>query len=162
MSLLEEIKVKSVNDQIPIVRDQTISFIKETINELKATTIFEVGSAYGYSALAFSQCPCAKKIITIEKDVQRFNVAKQFLKNETKIQIVNADAFTYEPKYIYDFIFIDGCKSHQEKLVDKYLLNLKPNGKMIIDNIHLQKFKDIDQLTKNQKNLIKKVESFKQ
>jgi predicted O-methyltransferase YrrM len=162
MSLLEIIKNKSLADNIPIVRDQTVDFIKNIIEQIKTSTILEIGTAYGYSAYAMSECSCVKTITTIEKDIKRFEIARAFLQKEGKIVLVNADAFNYPLDRNYDLIFIDGCKSHQEILVDKCLSSLSIKGKIIIDNINFQKFNGVEELTKNQSKLIKKVETFKQ
>jgi predicted O-methyltransferase YrrM len=59
-------------------------------------------------------------------------------------------------------VFIDGPKSHQDVLVNKFIKQLNPNGVIVVDNIYLKKFNNLSNLTKNQKALIDKVRSFRE
>lgn len=162
MNLLTQIKQKSIQDKIPIVRDNTLGVINHLISNNGYSSILELGTAYGYSAYYFSLNKQVNKITTIEKDKQRYDIAREFLKTNEKIKLINDDVFLYKPKKQYDLIFVDGPKSHQEKLVDKYLQYLNKNGTMVIDNIYLKKFDDLASLTKNQKNLIIKIKKFRE
>jgi predicted O-methyltransferase YrrM len=159
--MLNKILEKSIQDNIPIVRDNTLDFINKIIKMNNITSILEIGSGYGYSSYSFSLNDKINTILTIEKNVKNYEIANEFLRN-SKVKIVNCDAFEIELwKQKFDLIFIDGPKSHQELLVTKYLKHLNPHGIMIIDNIFLRKFNNQKYLTKNQKNLVKKVNEFK-
>jgi len=85
---------------------------------------------------------------------------QEYIGANKKIKIFNDDAFEWKSNKKYDLIFIDGPKSKQEILVDKYLTYLNPNGTMVVDNILLKKFDGREVLTKNQKKLIQKVRDF--
>jgi predicted O-methyltransferase YrrM len=156
MTILE----KSLQDNIPIVRKNTIQYIIDLISKNNYSTILEIGTAYGYSSDKISTIPCVNKIVTIERDLNRFNTASYFLKNNKKIVILNEDAFYFNTMESFDFIFIDGPKSNQEILVEKYYQYLNVGGTMVIDNIFLKKFNDVTNLTKNQSNLVDKVKKF--
>lgn len=160
MNLLEIIKQQSQKDNVPIVRDDTLTFINKYINEHGIKTVLEIGTAYGYSAYAMSLTN-VRQIVTIEKDFNSFTIASSFLKDSNKIMIINDNAFDYIPVKSFDLIFVDGPKSHQEQLINKYINCLNPNGAIIVDNIFLRKFDNIPNLTKNQKSLVKKVTEFR-
>ncbi|MDR2461646.1 MAG: class I SAM-dependent methyltransferase [Mycoplasmataceae bacterium] len=159
-NIIEEIKKNSLDDKIPIVREKTIKYICDLISKNNYENILEIGTAYGYSSATICQEQCVKNILTIEKNIYSFNKAKKFLKNFKKIHLINDDAFLFEPVQLFDLIFIDGPKSHQENLVEKYLKFLSPNGRMIVDNIFLKKIANISDRTKNQKKILEKVEKF--
>jgi predicted O-methyltransferase YrrM len=161
LKLIDSIKSLCVSKNIPISRDRTINFIQDTINKKRYQTILEIGTAYGYSASCMMLCDSVNKIVTIEKNISNFTIAESFLKSIKEVTCVNQDAFDYEPLQKFDFIFIDGSKSHQDKLLLKYLTYLNPNGCIMVDNIFLKKFNKQDALTRNQKKLIDKVNQFR-
>lgn len=159
----QELKENCIQNKIPYLNNDTLAFIKKLIIDNKYHTILEIGTAYGYSAQCFSEIEVIDKILTIEKDSARYKKACAFLSNNKKISIVNEDAHAYklDSLQVFDLIFIDGAKSHQELLVNKYLPLLKNNGKMVIDNIFLKKFNN-KTLSKNQKKLVKKINIFRE
>jgi predicted O-methyltransferase YrrM len=156
---LTELKELCIENSIPIIRDNTAKYIADLINDQQYKSLLEIGSAYGYSALYFYQF--IKDITTIEKNIDNFKIVSKYLTGEN-IVFLCADAFEYVPNKKYDVIFIDACKSHQDILVTKYLEYLNFNGVMFIDNIYLKKFDKHDVLTKNQRNLMKKVVKFQE
>jgi predicted O-methyltransferase YrrM len=161
MDKLEQLLKKCNDDKVPIVRDKTLSLMKNIIISKHYTTILEIGAAYGYSAYCLSQISDVTKLVTIEKNVDSYNIANAFLHEIKTIELIDANAFDIELNSKFDFIFLDGPKSHQEKLVLKFLKHLIHGGKMFIDNIYLKKFENIESPTKNQISLIKKVNQFK-
>ena len=82
LEVLEEVRVKAIEDHIPIIMDDTLEVIKEYLENIKPTRILEIGTAVGYSAsqfIRFSGENC--KIDTIELDEERANVAIENIKN---------------------------------------------------------------------------------
>jgi predicted O-methyltransferase YrrM len=159
---IRELKKICIDDNIPFVRDNTLNFIIHQIQDNDYHTVLEIGTAYGYSAKAFSLITGIKEVISLERNTKNFEKAKEFLSADSKIKLINANAFDFQPKRTYDFIFIDGPKSHQEQLVTKYLTYLDARGTMVVDNIYLKKYRDAPFLTRNQQNLLKKIRAFQQ
>jgi predicted O-methyltransferase YrrM len=157
---LELIHEKSIQNNIPVVRPKTIDMINNIIVDNNFSTILEIGTAYGYSAQYMSLNDCVQKIVTVEKNESNYNVAKSSLLKNQKIKCINANAFDVELNEKFDFIFIDGPKSHQEELVKKFVKLLNKNGIMVIDNIYLKKFTRRTTLTKDQRKLLEKVKQF--
>jgi predicted O-methyltransferase YrrM len=108
-----------------------------------------------------SLCKSVHKVVTLEKNPNNWTIAKHFLNNVNKIELINTDAFLYTPHDIFDLILLDGPKSHQEELVKKYLDYLSPNGLIIVDNIYLKKITTKTNLNKNQQKLVVKLTNFK-
>ncbi|GHU33497.1 O-methyltransferase [Bacilli bacterium] len=159
---IKQLKKVCLNDHIPIIRDDTLDLIIHLIQDHDFHTVLEIGTAYGYSAKAFSVITGIKTVTSLELNRENYQKASSYLSNEPKIQLINVNAFNFQPEKTYDFIFIDGPKSHQEKLVIKYLSYLNPRGMMVIDNIFLKKFQGQTNLTRNQQSLLKKVKTFEQ
>lgn len=157
----EALLKKCHDDNIPIVRDKTKDLVLSLIDQYNCNSLLEIGTAYGYSCSLWLRSSKIKKIISLEKLTSNYEIAKFFL-NDPRLELINNDAFVYEPTQKFDLIFIDGPKSHQEKLVTKYLNYLNPKGIMVIDNLFLKKFSELPkiQLTKNQIKLLNKVNSF--
>lgn len=163
-SKLLELKNICINNNIPIIRDNTLDLILDWIKNNDIYSILEIGTAYGYSSLAFSMNEKINFIETIEKNFNNYKIAIDFispLKIE-KLNLLNIDAFEYETNKKFDLIFIDGPKSNQIKLFNKYLHFLSDNGVIFIDNLYLNKIRNIpeESKTNSQKNIIKKVDEF--
>src|SRR5690554_1157147 len=106
-TLIEKLKEHCINSNIPIIEDDSLNFIKDIINKNNYQSILEIGTAYGYSAISFSN---EKTIIdTIEKDNLRANEANKWIKKTNyKINVINDDALVYQGlNKKYDLIFID-------------------------------------------------------
>lgn len=153
---------KCINDNIPIIRKQTATFILSIIDSNKYKSILEIGTAYGYSCSIWLKNENIQKVVSIEKLEKNYVIAKSYL-NDSRLQLLNEDAFKFDTIDKFDLIFIDGPKSNQEKLIEKYLNYLNLNGVIIIDNLYLNKFSKLDKslLTKNQLKLINKVNNFR-
>lgn len=158
---LEDLKAICLNDFIPIVRDETLSIMINIINDNKYKTVLELGTAYGYSAMALCLNTKIKKLVSIELRPSNFNKAFNYLRNLKQVQLHNMNAFNYEPNEKYDFIFFDACKSHQDQLFEKYKKYLNDNGTIFIDNLYLKKFANKKELTKSQLNLLEKLKNFR-
>lgn len=150
-------------NKIPIIREKTAQLIFNFIINKKYQSILEIGTAYGFSTLIWNQIDSIKLIVSVEKKIENYIVASKFLTNKKKITLINDDAFNYSPNKNFDLIFIDGPKSRQDKLVEKYINYLNDNGIIVIDNLFLKKYANVqfEKLTKNQKKLLIKVNNFR-
>lgn len=139
--MLEEIKQYARTSWIPIILDDSLSYIENLLNNRKINRILEIGTAIGYSSICFSKFLAENgKIDTIEIDKQRIMLAKANLNMmhvTDKINIIEGDALKILPKLDskYDFIFIDGPKSHYIEYLPICLNLLADNGIIIADNI---------------------------
>ena len=121
---INNLKIEALNQNIPILSDDGLFFLIETIKNEKAKRVLEIGSAIGYSAIAIAlMTDC--HVYTIEKDKSRYEQALIHIKAfelEDKITIVNDDALTHiikdhEP---FDCIFIDAGKAQYKKFFNLY------------------------------------------
>lgn len=161
-SEIESWKRFCLENKIPIIRDKTAHFLVEFLKQKQINTLLEIGTAYGYSTAIFAEHTKLEKIISLEIDENSYELASVFLKKYSQIKLLNKDAFAANIIEKFDLIFLDGPKSHQEILINKYINNLNENGFFVVDNIYLNKIRNIpvNSRTSSQNSLIKKLDLF--
>lgn len=138
---LELIKVKALDDNIPIIMDDTLEYILNIYKEHKISSILEIGTAVGYSAICFTEILNENGFVdTIERDEDRINQAKENIKKaevQDKINIFSGDAVEILPTINkkYDMIFIDAAKGKYPFFLNEALRMLNKNGVILADNI---------------------------
>ena len=121
--------------------DDTLEVIGKVLEEKKPSSILEIGTAVGYSAICFSKYLSKNGIIdTIERDEKRIYEAKQNIKNmnlENVIHIFEGDAVEILPTLNkkYDIVFIDAAKGKYPFFLNEALRLLNNNGIIFADNI---------------------------
>lgn len=162
---LSEIEEYAKEKRIPIMMKDGIEFLCNYIKEHKIKRILEIGSAIGYSAIKMALIDKDIKIVTIERDKERYDEAikniNYFNLNE-QIEIVNGDAMDVSIDGMYDLIFIDASKGHNIEFFEKYQNNLDKNGVIITDNLSFHGLVEDESLieTKNQRGIVRKIRMF--
>ena len=137
----KEMKQKALNEQIPIIMDDTLEKIDEILTIKKPNKILEIGTAVGYSAICFSKYLSKNgKIDTIERDEERISEAKINFEKvgvSDKINIYAGDAVEILPTLNekYDVVFIDAAKGKYPFFLKEALRMIKPSGIILADNI---------------------------
>ena len=140
--MLDEIRKYARESWIPVILDDSLDYIESKIlNGKKIERILEIGTAIGYSAICFSKfLTDSGKIDTIEIDKQRIMLAKaniDMMQISDKVNIIEGDALkvlkSLDKKY--DFIFIDGPKSHYVEYLPICLKLLADGGTIVADNV---------------------------
>lgn len=138
---LKIIKEKALENHIPIIMDDTLEYIYKLYNGQKISSILEIGTAVGYSAICFTEILNNNGFIdTIERDEERAEEAKiNIVKAEVqdKINIIVGDAVDILPNINkkYDMIFIDAAKGKYPFFLNEALRMLNKNGVILADNI---------------------------
>lgn len=162
---LSEIEEYAKEKRIPIMMKDGIEFLCNYIKEHKIKRILEIGSAIGYSAIKMALVDKDIKIVTIERDKERYDEAIKnidyFNLNE-QIEIINGDAMDVSVDGMYDLIFIDASKGHNIDFFEKYQNNLNKNGVIITDNLSFHGLVEDECLieTKNQRGIVRKIKMF--
>lgn len=162
---LSEIEEYAKEKRIPIMMKDGIEFLCNYIKEHKIKRILEIGSAIGYSAIKMALIDKDIKIVTIERDKERYDEAIKnidyFNLNE-QIEIINGDAMDVSVDGMYDLIFIDASKGHNIDFFEKYQNNLNKNGVIITDNLSFHGLVEDECLieTKNQRGIVRKIKMF--
>lgn len=127
---------------VPIMESTSMCMMLQLLEVQHPKKILEIGTAIGYSAIRMAErCPDAF-IVTLERDQERADVARENIKKsgkESQISLIVGDALeqssvvsTYES---FDAIFIDAAKGQYERFFTLYEPMLKVGGLMISDNI---------------------------
>lgn len=139
--ICEKIRKEALEDEVPIIRMETASFLKMLLTLKCPQNILEVGTAVGYSAILMSEyIPKDAHITTIEKYEPRIVVAKENIKRAQKenvITLLEGDALSVmkELNDSYDFIFMDAAKGQYIHFFPEAMRLLKKGGVLVSDNV---------------------------
>lgn len=163
--MLSEIEEYAKEKKIPIMLSDGIDYLCNYIKENKIKRILEIGSAIGYSAIRMALVNSDIVVVTIEKDVDRYNIAKSNIKKfnlDKQIDIILGDALETNIEGEFDLIFIDASKGNNINFFKKYSANLREYGIIITDNLFFHGLVNDETLikTKNQRGIVRKIKEF--
>lgn len=162
---LEKLEEFARNNNIPIMQKDGIEFLTNYIKENNIKNILEIGSAIGYSAIKMALVDSDIQVTTIERDIDRYNLAleniKEFNLND-RINIILCDALDIELNDKFDLIFIDAAKSQYIKFFEKFDKNLNIGGVIVTDNLSFHGLVDDETKTtnRNTKQLVRKIKKY--
>jgi len=144
---LEEIRVElhKHNVESMSVSGAEARLLQFLVRALSVKKIVEVGTLFGYSALAFAKAlPADGRVWTLEKSPENFAIAQsQFAKfaEGCKITALNGDAAevlsTIENEGPFDMVFIDADKAGYLAYLDWAERNVRHGGYIVGDNTYL-------------------------
>lgn len=162
--LIEEIRLYGKNNNVPIMSVETIETINKIIDENNIHSVLEIGTAIGYSTICFASNNNVSRVVSIERDDERENIAIENVKKSglSNIELIHDDALNTEINEKFDLVIIDAAKSQNTKFFNKYKLNLNDDGIIIIDNLefhgYVGKSKEIK--SRNLRQMVRKIEKF--
>ena len=163
---ITEIKKVALDNDIPIMQDETIDFITDYIEKNKVRTILEVGTAVGYSAIMMASSNPLVRVVSIEKDKNRYIEAVKNIKKvnlEDRITLIFNNALDVKLDEKFDLIIIDAAKSKNLDFFSHFEKNLEVNGAIITDNMNFHGYveKDLSEISsKNIRGLVKKIRKY--
>lgn len=165
MKLIEEMEAYAKEHNVPIMQKEGIDFMCSFIEEHHCTSILEIGSAIGYSAIRMAMLNPNIKVVTIERDDERYekaveNIAKAGLDNQ--ITLLHGDALETELSGCFDLLFIDAAKAQYTRFFERYEGLLKQGGYVITDNLKFHGLVEHNELatSRNLRQLVKKIGKF--
>ena len=162
---IQEIMVEALNDEVPIIRRETMSLIRFLLKCHKPVHILEVGAAVGFSAILMSEyMPKGSSIITIERMEERIVKARENLSKTNRDNVItllegdaaeiledlvhgntsHLDKFGLQvdnkkskASYVgyFDFIFMDAAKGQYMNFFPNIMKLLKTDGILLTDNV---------------------------
>ncbi len=165
-TLLKELEEYAREEKIPIMQPEGIKFLTNYIDLHNVKSVLEIGSAIGYSAIKMALANPDVKIVTIEKDEQRYLEGVKNIKKfglEKRITILFNDALTVKIDDTFDLIFIDAAKAQNINFFTHFEKNLKNDGTIITDNIffHGYTYMDPEQIeSKNIRGIARKIREY--
>lgn len=148
-NILRELEQLAKKEHLPSIGPIKGKIISEIIQKYKPTTILEIGTLHGYSAILMTALLLDyyhdAKLITIEieknlADIARKNIGKAGLAH--KIEVVCGNALDVIPTltaYKFDLIFLDAVKSEYLQYLKLIEVNelMKKGSVVIADNVLL-------------------------
>ena len=128
-------------NNIPIITEDVERLVKIILKSSSSKSLFEVGSAVGYSSCVFADTMGKDSYVkTIERDEIRYIEAKNNIKKygfEDNIDLCLDDAgeVLKNEEKVYDVVFLDGNKGHYIHMLEDCKRILKPGGLLICDNV---------------------------
>lgn len=161
-----ELKKFALENNVPIIRDNELKWLMEYIQKNNVKTIFEIGSAIGYSALNFCSISEQIKVDTIEYNKERFELTTRNIEGSKQINAIYGDALEFDHALLkyrpYDMIFLDGPKSSFLKQVEIFKHYSSDDGVFIIDNIFLNVIRNNPEKMqdKRKRRMVEKIDQF--
>ena len=148
-NILRELEQLAKKEHLPSIGPIKGKIISEIIQKYKPTTILEIGTLHGYSAILMTDLLLSyyhdAKLITIEieknlADIARKNIGKAGLAH--KIEVVCGNALDVIPTltaYKFGLVFLDAVKSEYFQYLKLIEVNelMKKGSVVIADNVLL-------------------------
>ena len=118
------------------VEEETANLLAMMVMIKKPKIILELGTSNGYSTFHLALNP-AIRVVTVDVETARNNLAKETLKNFTNIEFITERIETYIPKVDYkiDMLFLDANKPNYLNYLLHLEEKLNPEALIIADNI---------------------------
>lgn len=165
-SYIKEMKEYAILNHVPIMVDDGISYVIEFLVKHQVSSVLELGTAIGYSAIMMALALPKLKITTIERDRERYLEAVKNIKKfglEDRITLIFNDAIDVELHDKFDLIFLDAAKGQNIKFFEQFDKNLKPGGFYITDNMEFHGLVAADESeirSKNLRSLVQKIKNY--
>lgn len=165
---IQEMKQYAEENNVPIITDDGINYIKKYIENHNIKNILEIGSAIGYSSIMMALTSNDIKITTVERDEKRYLEAVKNIKKfhlEDRINLLYKDAFDVELDEEFDLVFIDAAKAQNTRFFEKFSRNLSKTGTIITDNMNFHGLvnKDLESIeSRNLRQLVRKVKEYRE
>lgn len=166
----KEIEAYALQNNIPIMEKQGISFLIDICIQNNCHSCLEIGSAIGYSAIMLVKNIPGFYVETIELDEKRFAKAiynRKINNVEQEITMHHGDALTFPLAHLtshtYDCLFIDAAKAQYQKFFEKYMPLISKNGICVVDNLDFHgMIDDIEHIkNRNTRQLVRKIKRFR-
>lgn len=137
---LLKVKIKALEEHIPIIMDDTLEVIREILEKESPKRILEIGTAVGYSASMFAKYATSAVIDTIELSEERYNEAKVNVEkigvaDRINLYLGNAVEILPTLNFEYDIVFIDANKGKYPVFLQEGIRLVRPEGIIIADNV---------------------------
>ena len=129
------------DEYIPILKDESISFIYQLCLEKQPKNILEIGTYIGYSASVLLSASPNAHLKTVELNKENALIAQKNLAKFQNAKVICGDAkdvikALLEKHEKFDFIFLDGPKGQYIKYLPILKALLCLNGILVADNVY--------------------------
>lgn len=168
-NLLMEMEEFARVQHIPIMELVPMESLLQLLRLHKPSSILEIGSAIGYSAIRMASTIPDAFITTIEKDENRALLAKNYIQLanlEARIQVLQGDALEINlnelQKQSYDALFIDAAKGQYQRFFDMYSPLIPTGGVVYCDNMLMRGFTEVSltEVPRRKRTMVRNLQDF--
>lgn len=165
MNNIKEIKEFAHQNQVPIIQEEGLIFLKQKFKEYGCHSFLEIGTAIAHTAIEIASMDETIKVVTIERDPVMIHEAKKNIREmglEDQITLIEGDALEVMIKGTFDCIFIDAAKAQYTRFFNKYSPLLNEHGIIITDNMNFHGLVEHPERTQNRntKRLVRKIKEY--
>ncbi|MGX6970615.1 O-methyltransferase [Vagococcus bubulae] len=160
-----DIQTEAKETGVPVIPNETATFLRFFLKQIKAKNVLEIGTAIGFSASLMIEAMGKDSHVTT---IDRFDVMIRRAKNtfekleiEDQVTLLEGDAKdilgTLDGPY--DFIFMDSAKSKYIEFLPECLRLVKTGGVIMIDDVFQAGtvMHDIKDIPKSQRTIYRKL-----
>ena len=164
---IDEMRMYARNNNVPIIQDEGLAFLKAIVKLYKPKNILEIGTAIGYSSSLMTIYSGAN-VYTIERDEVMYNEALKNISDlnlNDKVHVIFKDALeiTNELDNLkFDMIFIDAAKGQYTNFFNKFSPLLNDKGIIVTDNMLFHGFLNNKEEIKSRslRSLMRKLQNY--
>lgn len=127
------------DEYVPIMKDESMSFLSQLCAREKPKRILEIGTYIGYSASVMLSA-CDAMVVTLEKNAENAELARKNLAPfGERVKVETSDAFLYITRDDigkFDLIFLDGPKAQYINYLPFLKELLNEGGVLVADNVY--------------------------
>jgi len=150
--------------RVPILHPDSVKALQELIKQHQPKTILEVGTAIGYSAMQMASVSPTIDIITLERDPEMVQLARQNIEAngfQQQITVVETEASEFNLDQPIDLLFIDAGKAQYKVMFERFSPFITAKGLVVCDNYFMHGL-TVDNAPKHQRTIAKRLAEFKE
>lgn len=139
--VLEEMEALARQNKIPIIGPAVARFAYQLVRLIKAKTIFELGSAIGYSAIWFARAAGEGAVVYYtDSDPDNARQAERFIEKagvRDRVRVLVGDALDLleQTPGTFDIVFCDVDKHGYPQAFHKAVPRIRQGGLLLADNV---------------------------
>ncbi len=166
--IIEEMEHYAKENNVPIMELVGIETMLQILRISQPIRILEIGTAIGYSAIRMAQALPGTKIVTLERDEERYKKALENIERTgtgSQIKVILGDALEVGDEVKkhgeFDYIFIDAAKGQYRHFFDIYEKCLSKDGLIVTDNVLFKGLVAEEEIeNKRIRNLVTKIKAY--
>ncbi|RFB17621.1 O-methyltransferase [Bacillus sp. HNG] len=166
--IVEEIEHYAKENNVPIMELVGIETMLQILRISQPKQILEIGTAIGYSAIRMAQALPGTKIVSLERDAERYEKSLENIERtgtSSQIEVIFGDALEVADEIKkhgeFDCIFIDAAKGQYRHFFDIYEKCLSKDGLIVTDNVLFKGLVAEEEIeNKRIRNLVTKIKSY--
>ena len=159
-----ELRDYAKKNDVPIIQDMGLHFLRQVIMLKNVKSILEIGTAIGYSAIQMAKLGASVDTIEINEasyNIALENIKKANLSDKINVYLDNALEIDLNKLKKYDLIFIDAAKAQYMNFFNRFKDLLNDKGVIVTDNLLFHGLVLSDNIeSRNLRQLVNKIKNY--